>query len=150
MKRIKAKSNIPLNKNINKYEEYYPVDYNWFNTYLEYINMIALYNDLLNNNIIDNIINNNKNVSNEKIIEEINEENNFRNKINQKEYLSLLKQKNYFKIKHELIKKSKNSNCKYYHNFILLNRETIKTLVNDIYPFSFDKYDCVLGDDYKI
>ena len=141
--KLKIRINIPLNQyNDNNYQEYYPLDFDWFKNYLEFNNIDKIYNHLLNNKIIENIINSG-NVSKEKIMEKINAENMLVNK-NKNRYQNFQRHNYLYPIQKENIKKGKEF-CKYYHNFILLNADTIKLFDNKLYS-TYVKFLCILGD----
>ena len=149
--KIKKETNLPLNSNNNKFNNYYLLNFEWLFSYIKLYNLNELYNKLINNKIIENIVNNNYNLSNEKLIEKVipNIDSKYKNPIKNKEdnYLNFVKNENNFNVKYEEVKINKEKIIIYYTGFILVNEETIKPLAKE-FNFRYDNNssECLFGD----
>ena len=133
----------------NFYHQYYLINYEWFNKYLESNNMNELYNYIVNNKIIENIILKNKIIEKESIIDQVLSKLNqdLINKIKNDNNYENLKNNNLFYPKKKKMKKNENTIITYYSNFLLLKKESIDYFSSELI-FNFNTIDflCILGE----
>ena len=151
--KIKKKIKFPIKSNNNN-EQYYLLNVNWFNKYLELNNMSTIFNFFLNNKNSYLPIINNDNISEAtkitQIISKIDK--NLLTKLNViKEDFSQLKNPELYKIKQKIIKGVNKNNLFFYHSCLLINKTLYDQFKNEFsIDFCTNDISSVLFGDGKI